>query len=84
MNTTTHTRESGITSGKSTRHWFVDVVSAIVRVIRHRHETARLLELNDHQLSDIGLSRNDVIRALNTSPLHDPTNELARLAGRIR
>ena len=82
MTTTTHTHETAIASGKTTRYWIVDVVSAIVRLIRRRHETARLLDLDDRQLSDIGLSRDDVIRALNTSPLHDPTSELARLAGR--
>ena len=82
MTITTHTHDTAITSGKNSRSWFVDVFSAIARLIRRRQETARLLDLDDRQLSDIGLSRDDVIRALNTSPLHDPTSELARLAGR--
>ena len=52
------------------------------QVVRHRRDAAQLLEMDDHKLADIGLSRSDVIHALNSSPLHDPTRELSRLAGR--
>lgn len=82
MNTTTHTTETTVASGTGTRHWIMDAFSAVIRLIRHRRETARLLDLDDRQLADIGLSRGDVLQALSTSPLHDPTGDLARLAGR--
>ena len=82
--TTTQTTETSVASGSKPRHWIIAVFSAVVRLIRHRQETARLLDLDDHHLADIGLSRGDVLRALNTSPLHDPTNELSRIAGRNR
>ncbi len=80
--TTTHTTETCVASGTKSRNWIIELFSTVTRLIRHRRETARLLDLNDHQLADIGLSRGDVLRALNTSPLHDPTSELSRLAGR--
>jgi len=81
--TTTHANDASVASGTKPRHWIIEVLSTVARLIRHRREAAKLLELNDHNLADIGLSRGDVRRALNTSPLHDPTNELSRLAGRI-
>ena len=83
MTTTTHANETCVANGRKTRNWIVEVFSAVARLIRHRRETASLLELDDHHLADIGLSRADVLHALNTSPLYDPTNELARIAGRI-
>jgi uncharacterized protein YjiS (DUF1127 family) len=82
--TTTHTTDTSVASGTKTRHWIMEVFGAVARLIRHRQEAAGLLELSDHQLADIGLTRDDVRQALTTSPLHDPTNELARVAGRNR
>ncbi len=82
MTTTTHANDTCVANSPKTRNWIVEVFSAVARLIRHRRETASLLDLNDHQLADIGLSRGDVLRALGTSPLHDPTGELARIAGR--
>ncbi len=80
--TTTHTTDSGAINATRSRHWFMEVFSAIARLIRHRRATAKLLELNDHYLADIGVTRADVLRALNSSPLRDPTMELNRIAGR--
>ena len=82
MNTTSHTTDTSAITGTKSRHWIMEVFSAIARLIRHRRETARLLELNDHYLADIGVTRGDVLRALNSSSLHDPTRELTRIAGR--
>ncbi len=81
MTTTTHTNRTDAAAGTEQRHWIVEVLSAVARLVRHRREAAQLLEMDDHKLADIGLSRSDVIHALNTSPLHDPTRELSRLAG---
>lgn len=80
MTTTTQTDRTSTVTGTRRRHWIVEVLSAVVRLVRHRRETAQLLEMDDHKLADIGLSRSDVIHALNGSLLHDPTRELSRLA----
>ena len=82
MTTTTHTNQTAAAPGTKRRHWIVEVLGAVARLVRHRRETAQLLEMDDYKLADIGLSRSDVIHALNSSPLHDPTHELSRLARR--
>ena len=82
MTTTTHTNRTTAATATKQRHWIFQVLSAVGRLIRHRRDAAQLLEMDDHKLADIGLSRSDVIHALNSSPLHDPTRELSRLAGR--
>ncbi|MEO1160461.1 MAG: DUF1127 domain-containing protein [Pseudomonadota bacterium] len=79
--TTTHTNHTSTATDTKQRHWIVEVLSAVARLVRHRREAAQLLELDDHKLADIGLSRADVIHSLNGSLLHDPTRELSRLAG---
>jgi uncharacterized protein YjiS (DUF1127 family) len=80
MTTTTHTNRTAAATGTKQRHWIVEALSAVARLIRHRREAAQLLEMDDYKLADIGLSRSDVIHALNGSLLHDPTRELSRLA----
>ncbi len=45
---------------------------------RNRRETRALLYMNDHQLADIGLSRDDVRHALRQPLTRDPSHELAR------
>lgn len=82
MTTTTHTNKTATATGTKQRHWIVEVLSAAVRLVRHRREAAQLLEMDDRKLADIGLSRSDVIHAMNGSLLHDPTRELSRFAGR--
>ncbi len=81
MTTTTHATDT-VATGPRQRHWIVRVLGAVTRLVRHRREAAQLLEMDDRRLADIGLSRSDVIRAMNGSLLHDPTRELTRLAGR--
>lgn len=51
-----------------------------LRRIGNRLKANRLMELDDHQLADIGLTRNDVRRALNLGLGEDPTTQLAHLA----
>ena len=82
MTTTAHTNRTVAAADTKQRHWIFQVLGAVARLIRHRRDAAQLLEMDDHKLADIGLSRSDVIHALNSSPLHDPTRELSRLAGR--
>ena len=81
IDTTTRSSET-VVAGRRQPNWLVQVLGAVARLIRHRRETAQLLEMDDRKLADIGLSRADVIHALNGSLLHDPTRELSRLAGR--
>lgn len=82
MSTTTHTNHAAVETGTKQRNWIFAILGAVARLIRHRREAAQLLQMDDHKLADIGLSRSDVTNALSSSPLHDPTRELARLAGR--
>lgn len=81
MTITTHSTDT-VASGPRQRHWIVQLLGAVARLVRHRREAAQLLEMDDRKLADIGLSRSDVIQAMNGSLLHDPTRELTRLAGR--
>ncbi len=81
MTTTTHLNDT-VATGPRQRHWAFQILGAVVRLVRHRREAAQLLEMDDRKLADIGLSRSDVIRAMNGSLLQDPTRELTRLAGR--
>lgn len=60
------------------------------RVMQHRREVNRLLNVDDRMLADIGLTRSEVEGALET-PLHvDPSMQLVRarqarrIAGRRR
>jgi uncharacterized protein YjiS (DUF1127 family) len=62
--------------------WIVDVLFTAWHTMRNRREALQLLELSDHQLADIGLTRDDVNCALSSSLLSDPTRELARFSGR--
>lgn len=82
MTTTIHANDTCVATGPKSRHWIAAVFSAVGKVMRHRREAKQLLEMDDRKLADIGLSRSDVLHALNSSPLHDPTRELSRLAGR--
>ncbi len=50
-------------------------------VIRNRTQVARLSELDDRALKDIGLLRSDVAAALSLPWHHDPSNHLAEVAG---
>lgn len=82
MTTTTRTSHPAVPVGTKQRHWTVELLSAVSRLIRHRRAAAQLLDMDDCKLADIGLSRSDVIRALNGSLLQDPAHELSSIAGR--
>ena len=63
------------------------VLSALLRAAhrtlrswRNRRRIAALGELDDHLLSDLGLKRDDVHRALNLPFAQDPALELQRLS----
>jgi uncharacterized protein YjiS (DUF1127 family) len=49
---------------------------AVYRALAHRSEVKHLLELNERELQDIGLSRNDVVGALSQPWGRDPSTIL--------
>ncbi|MBN7807390.1 MULTISPECIES: DUF1127 domain-containing protein [Agrobacterium] len=51
-----------------------------LRRIANRIAANRLVEMDDHQLADIGLTRSDLRSALDTGIMEDPTTRLARIA----
>lgn len=58
-------------------------VASVWRAIRNRQEIHYLTELNDSQLRDIGLSRQDLSAALTTSTFfEDPSSHLTNSARR--
>jgi uncharacterized protein YjiS (DUF1127 family) len=67
---------------QSMRHSGRSGLGTIQRLIRNwtsRHAVAKLEKLSDHQLRDVGLSRDDLLR-LKSLPLDvDPASEMERL-----
>ena len=61
-------------------HTVSGAVKAQVRVLLNRREAGRLDHLSDHELSDIGLTRDDLRFGKSMSLTTDPTAELARRA----
>ena len=69
------------------------IVATLVRLwtrFQNRRDVARLLELDDHMLKDLGIARGDVFEALSEPAVADPSELLAasaserRLAERLR
>jgi uncharacterized protein YjiS (DUF1127 family) len=56
-------------------------VAHVERAIRHRLAVRRLLQLDDHALKDIGLTRSEVSGALAAPVWQDPSRLLAEHAG---
>lgn len=56
----------------------------ILRSLRHRREVRELLKFDDRMLADIGISRLDLHRALDTPPLDDPSRLLADIQREAR
>jgi uncharacterized protein YjiS (DUF1127 family) len=52
----------------------------VLRRIANRIAANSLLEMDDHQLADIGLTRGDLKKALDAGLMDDPTARLARCA----
>lgn len=51
-------------------------VASLWTAVLHRRDVVRLLDLDDRQLRDIGLIRNDVLGALAQSITRDPSHAL--------
>ena len=58
------------------------VFTRLVTLWRNRRDTEELLDLNDHQLADIGLTRGDVRRALAGPFACDPSVMLGAMRER--
>jgi uncharacterized protein YjiS (DUF1127 family) len=56
--------------------------ATVMRALENRRAIRRLTELDAHQLKDIGLTRGQVIGALETPLLHDPSATLLDVTGR--
>jgi uncharacterized protein YjiS (DUF1127 family) len=66
--------------GRQVAHSVVKGFVTFLRRIVNRTKANSLLDLDDHQLADIGLTRSDVRKALNLGLREDPTTRLAQLA----
>jgi uncharacterized protein YjiS (DUF1127 family) len=62
----------------------VQAVRRIVVAIRHRRELARLAELDDRMLADIGLRRSDLDAVRSGPLLQDPTSILEQQSRHLR
>lgn len=62
----------------------VHLAGHAMRVWRHRREVARLLGAEDHILSDLGITRQDVEGAMAAPLMHDPSHQLLRARGERR
>jgi uncharacterized protein YjiS (DUF1127 family) len=58
----------------------VTVFSSLLRALKNRREVNRLGYLSDHELADIGLMRTDLIVAMRSPFIIDPTRRLADFA----
>jgi uncharacterized protein YjiS (DUF1127 family) len=63
---------------------FLSVLLGLLRAMRHRAEVRSLVELDEHILRDIGLSRADVLAALAQPPHRDPSRSLDAVCCRAR
>jgi uncharacterized protein YjiS (DUF1127 family) len=58
------------------------ILGGVLRALLHRHELTQLAEKDDHLLSDMGVSRGQLERALACALSRDPSVELASYVGR--
>ncbi|WEX78127.1 DUF1127 domain-containing protein [Sinorhizobium numidicum] len=82
MRTTQHALDLDLVAGKqplvSRTAGVVGVLTAIWRLFRNRYQIARLHDLDDRQLLDMGLRREDVHEALTSSFFDNPGSYLTR------
>jgi uncharacterized protein YjiS (DUF1127 family) len=74
---TTKSTEVRARSGGRTTRWLL----RLLRTILNRRQVIAMLEMDEHELNDVGLSRHDVRQVLKLPLWVDPTaplNELAR------
>ncbi len=84
MSLLSRTAVDGLLSGLPRLGLAVATLGAIARNLAHRRAAARVADLPDFLLTDIGLKRDDVHAALNGDWRADPTYRLALSAMRGR
>lgn len=83
MRTTDHTLDLTLTgklSATSRQTGLTGVLKSVWRRLRNRKAIGRLHDLDDHQLLDIGLCREEVREALTSSFFDDPGRHLTRVS----
>lgn len=86
MRTTDHTRDLTLTgklSATSRQTGLTGVLKSVWRLLRNRKAIGSLNDLDDHQLLDMGLCREEVHEALTSSFFDDPGRYLTH-ASRTR
>lgn len=56
----------------------ISLISTLVKSVKNRQAAKRLLTISDHQLKDMGLTREDLRFIRSAGLFIDPTTELAR------
>ena len=59
---------------------FMGTLTTLWRLVRNRHSIGSLHDLDDHQLLDMGLRREDLREALTSSFFDDPARHLTQVA----
>jgi uncharacterized protein YjiS (DUF1127 family) len=59
-------------------------IRRLIERVKNRHDVARLANLDDRMLADIGLCRSDLRDAFSELPWRDPSDVLARRAAERR
>ena len=76
-----HTTGFAFTASKAAfGRLFRAMVNAVIRHLRNRSDVRRLMALDEHMLSDIGLTRGDLRAAIRTSGRIPPLTRLTLLA----
>jgi uncharacterized protein YjiS (DUF1127 family) len=82
-------RASSLFPSISFAHWGAEIVTPVVKIARalaNRFAVRELSQFDERMLKDIGLTRSDVVSALDVGLSEDPSVRLRRLAagrGRI-
>jgi uncharacterized protein YjiS (DUF1127 family) len=84
MNTRPLERTGGASILADAAHAAWRAAARILRTLRHRSQVRELLEFDDRMLADIGISRHDLYRALDTPVLRDASHLLADIRHEAR
>lgn len=83
MTMTTESTDTRRADLRARPSWIANQLRRLFRHAMNRRSFRRMLALDDHQLTDIGVTRGDVIRAAKL-PFHkSPADELRRTSGRL-
>lgn len=84
MHTTEHVSGCGLVASRQSPAFratgIAGMLSAVWRLYRNRRQIARLHDLDDRQLLDMGLKREDLHEALTSASFENPGSYLTRVA----